>query len=199
MPYMRIDLAAMPQFFKGVEETCSSFCRNQQNIDAAFNAVQQTWRDFNAVTTCNRLTETANDIAKFYDSLNGAIEYIVRVCNNRAEYVDYDRLVPPQIDPFTVHIMEITQMDNAVINTDPDALEEFKNALDTYIQSIADNVGQLSGMYNRIGESWNDEQYENFGDALSQFTNRMQSQVDVLHKISVFLDAKIEILRRGDI
>lgn len=196
---IKIDLAEMPQFFRGTEEVCNSFCQNQQQIDGAFNAVQNTWRDKNAVTTCVQLEETARGISKFYQSLNEAIDYLVRVCNNRAEYVDYERFSPPSIEQFTVNIMEITQMDNSVINTNPDALEEFKRALDKYIQSIVDNVERLSNLYHRIGDSWNDEQYEKFGDALSAFVNQMQSQVDILDTISAFLKGRIEVLRRGDI
>lgn len=196
---IKIDLAQMPQFFKGTEEICNSFCQNQQEIDKAFNTVQYIWRDKNAVTTCAQLEETARGISKFYDSLNEAIDYIVRVCNNRAEYVDFGTITPPQITSFTINITEITQVDNAVINTNPDALEEFKNALDKYIQSIVDNAERLSKLYNRIGDSWNDEQYEKFGDALSKFTNQMQSQVDILDTISAFLQGRIEILRRSDI
>lgn len=199
MRYMNIDLAEMPQFFRGVEEVCNSFCQNQQQIDKAFNTVQNTWRDKNAVTTCVQLEETARGISKFYDSLNESVEHVVRVCNNRAEYVDYDRLTPPQIEQFTINLMEITQVDNAVIKTNPDALEEFKSALDKYVQSIVDNVERLINLYNRIGDSWDDAQYEKFGDALLKFKNQMQSQVDILDKISAFLKAKIEILRRGDI
>ena len=196
---INIDLAQMPQFFKGVEEVCNSFCQNQQQIDRAFNTIEDTWRDKNAVTTCTQLEETARGISMFYDRLNEAVEYVVRVCNNRAEYVDYGSITPPQIVPFTINITEITQMDNAVINTNPDALEEFKCALDKYIQSIVNNVECLSKLYNRIGDSWNDEQYEKFGDALSKFTGQMQSQVDILDRISAFLKGRIEILRRSDI
>lgn len=196
---IRIDLAQIPSFFKGVEEACNSFCQNQRQIDSAFNSVQTTWRDKNAVTTCVQLEETARGIAKFYDSLNEAIEYIVRVCNNRAEYVDFGTIAAPRIEPFTVNIMEITNMDNAVINTNPEALEEFKIALDKYVQSICDNSESLSKLYNHIGDSWDDEQYEKFGYALSDFTRQMQSQVDILDTISAFLKGRIEILRRSDI
>lgn len=199
MGYIRIDLAQMPQFFKETEIICNSFCQNQQLIDRAFNVIQNTWKDKNAAITGTQLEDTARDILKFYDTLNDAIVYIVKVCNNRAEYVDYNRFDLPRIEPFTINIMEITQMDDAIINTNPDALEEFKNALDKYIQSIVDNAERLSKLYNRIGDSWHDEQYEKFGDALSLFNNQMQSQVDVLDRISIFLKRRIEILRRGDI
>lgn len=188
----------MPQFFKGIERVCSSFCSSQADIDKAFNAVVDSWRDKNAVTTCVLLGDTARDILKFYDSLCEAVDNIVRVCNNRAEYVDYGSLTPPRIETFTINITEI-EMDNAVINTDPDALEEFQSALDKYIQSIVDNVGRLGKLYADIGGSWDDDQYVKFGDELSKFTNRMQSQVNVLDAISAFLKNKIEILRRGDI
>lgn len=199
MAYIRIDLAQMPQFFRGTEEVCNSFCENQQQIDRAFNTIQTTWRDKNAVITCTQLGETAHCISKFYLSLNEAIDYLVRVCNNRAEYVDFGKLTPPQLGQFTVNLMEITKVEDSTINTNPDALEEFKAALDKYIQSIVDNADKLRRLYIKIGESWDDEQYEKFGDALSQFTNQMQVQVDILDRISAFLKGKIEILRRGDI
>lgn len=196
---IRIDLSQMPQFFRRLEEICNSFCLNQRQIDRAFNAVQSIWRDKNAVTACVQLEETAHGISRFYDSLAEAIAYIVRVCNNRAELVEYGRLTPPRIEPFTITIMEITNMDDAVIITEPEALEEFKQALDNYIQSICDNTESLNKLYYGIGDSWNDGQYEKFGEALSAFTNQMQAQVDTLDTISSFLKSKIEILRRSDI
>ena len=196
---LNMDLAQMSQFFRGMENICNSFCENQQHVDRAFNAIQETWRDKNAVTTGDKLKETAYAISKFYVSLNEAIEHVVRVCNNRADYIDYERFSLPQISQFTSNILEITTMDNAVIKTNPDALEEFKNALDKYIQSIIDNVEYLNKIYRNIGNSWDDTQYEKFGDALSKFTNQMQSQVDILDTILAFLKAKIEILRRDDI
>lgn len=199
MSNMNIDLAQMSQFFRGMENICNSFCENQQHVDRAFNTVQETWRDKNAVFTCDKLKETAYDISKFYVSLNEAIEYVVRVCNNRADYIDYERFSSPQISQFTSYVMEITTMDNSVIKTDPSALEEFKSSLDKYIQSIIDNVEHLNKIYRDIGSSWNDSQYDRFGDAISDFAKQMQSQLDVLCIISGFLKDKIEILRRDDI
>ena len=199
MQKIRIDLAQIPQFFKGLEEVCNLFCQNQLNIDRAFNVIQEEWRDKNAKVTGEQLAETARDIAKVYLSIGEAIDYIVEVCNNRAEYADFGRIAPPRINQFTTSLMEITNMDDSVIITDPDALEEFKKELDKYSQSIVDNVDYLRNLYTKIGNSWDDVQYENFGDALSTFTSRMQTQIDVLDKISAFLKAKIDILRRKNI
>lgn len=199
MAHIQIDLAQMPQFFGHIEEICRSFCNNQAAIERAFDAVQATWRDKNTVTTGVRLEDTARGIAKFYDSLNEAVDYILRVCNNRADYVDVDRLHRPQIEPFTVNISEINIMEDTVINTNRDALEEFRQALDKYTQSIVDNVESLRKLYYNIGDSWRDEQYEKFGDSLSAFSTQMQGQVDVLDAIEAFLRGKIEILRRSDI
>lgn len=193
-----MDVAQMPQFFRSAEDICNSFCENQSAIDRAFNTVQSTWRDKNAVTTCDRLTDTARDISRIYTGIIEALEYVVRVSANRAEYIDYVGITQPNIAQFTVNIMEI-HMSETVINTDPDALDEFKAALDKYIASIFDNVDRLSKLYSYIGNSWDDEQYVKLGDELSAFTNRMQTQVDVLYRISEFLKAKIEILRRGDV
>lgn len=198
MSHIRMDLAQMPQFFRVTEEVCNSFCQNQSAIGRAFDAVQNTWRDRNAAVAGARLTDTARDIAKFYNSLCEAVEYVLRVCNNRAEYVDYNQLTPPQIDGFTINITEVN-VDNSVINTDPDALDEFKTALDKYIQSIVDNVERLRKLYSNIGSSWDDEQYRKFGDELAAFSRQMQAQVDILDRISAFLKNRIEILRRGDI
>ncbi len=65
MQEIHIDLAQIPQFFRGLEEVCNSFCQNQLSIDRAFNAIQKEWRDKNAKVTSEQLTETARDIAAF--------------------------------------------------------------------------------------------------------------------------------------
>ena len=196
--WLNMDMAAMPQFFRELELVCNSFCENQSAMDSAFNTVQVTWRDRNAVITHDRLEETARDISRFYDELNQSIEYILRVCNNRAEYIDYGKLTAPHIATFTIGITEITGMDS-VINTRPETLEEFKAALDKYVQALVDNVERLRALYANIGESWDDAQYVKFGEALAAFRNRIQAQVDVLCKISAFLRSRIDILRRSDI
>lgn len=198
MGYIRMDLAQMAQFFRSAEDICNSFRDSQSAIDRAFNLAIEAWRDNNAATAYVQLDETARGISRLYDSLVEAIDYVARVCNNRAELVDFERFAPPTLIPFTTDLTEVT-VDNSIINTDPDALEEFKSALDGYVQSIADNSERLGILYDRIGASWDDEQYVKFGDALSEFTNRMQAQVDILDRISAFLSAKIEIMRRSDI
>lgn len=187
-----INLNDMRDFLPFLANSCNSFCENQEMIDRSYNTVIEVWSDNVCRKTGGDIRETANQIRGFYDYLKESIDAIKKFCDNRADYNDEEELYLPPIDEFKVNIQEDSRVNNGSIINDSETLAEFSKALDSYIESLVDNVGALDKQYVAIGETWRDKKYEEFGEVLQEFKNNMQTQINVLDEELTYFNNKIE-------
>lgn len=188
-----MDVNRMQPFMAFLAKTCNDFCENQVKIDRAYQKVQETWRDKNCHITGQRLRETGEDIKRFYGEICVSIRLVKQYCEKVSDYIEVELLPIQEPDEFRMNIMECDAMANFMVDTDPQALISFKNALDTYIQSIGETTQELRSEYNTLGNerAWQDVQYERFGEALGAFERQMNEELWQLSVISKFLQGRI--------
>lgn len=189
-----IDIEQAEGFLRSLSKSCDDYCLCQRDIGRAYSLVQEGWKDKVTSYTGLRLTELSNHIGRFYRSLT---DTFFRTETLLSGLRDYDNLPQVSLSNPPVYypsIQERRDMNNAVIVTNVASLEQFRDALKTYISSLVNITNALSSRYNSLSSSWNDAQYEQFGRDLNAFKRNLNNEIDILVQIVGYLNTKIEKL-----
>ncbi len=199
MAVWNMDVNRMREFLPFLVGQCNTMSNLQEQIDAAYNRVQDSWRDRMCLATGQQLKITGTSMGQFHEFMTDAINQLLQKCNHRAvNYLEMQEISLPGINPFEINVLENESMNNENMNTDSSALRNFDEALNGYIDGIVKAVNDICGEYDNMQSSWNDALYRRFGDVLEDFKRSMQTQVNNLNEIDQFVRYKISMMEQED-
>lgn len=88
----------------------------------------------------------------------------------------------------------------AQIHTDPDKMRQFAGELKKFADTVNNEMSSMRGRLGRLGETWQDNQYEAFVDIFSKaektlkdFINETQSTVPLLERDAAAAEDTIRV------
>ena len=189
MGTINIQLVPAQEYVRFLANACRQFCANQSDMDKAYNKMGNEWVDRIYVRTGEELKETAKNLFGIYYTVSETIQILHKRICALCRYNDISEPASIYLEQFTVKIIGGTMGNNELVNTTPEALEQFERALQKYMVATDQTIRAIINKHRAMASYWNDGQYNQFTKVISDFYNRVLVQLDKL-------DALSELVRR---
>ena len=89
-------------------------------------------------------------------------------------------------------------MNNGKIKVEATDIEAFERALAEYLDTLETELASIEREYNAVGDAWNDDQYVSFGEYITAFVRKTESQIQGLQQLGTLLDKKRQLIEAAD-
>lgn len=197
MSGINIQLIPAQDYMRFLMEKCRLFCAEQEKADKAYNKLGTVWQDKVYTRTGTEMKATAGSITKIYELMSETIKDIQKRIITLHEYNDMPPPAPVRVQPFVIRLQEGIVPMNGHIKTDPIALQDFINALNNYINQVEQTIKAIRQKHDAMRSYWNDKQYERFTEIITQFSKKIEIQLQTLRQLNMLVKRKRELLLKA--
>jgi uncharacterized protein YukE len=78
---------------------------------------------------------------------------------------------------------------------DPDDIERFAQHLQYFNDQLRQNISQLDGAFGNLGDTWQDQQYQQFAEEYTQTKQMVEHFLETADQFIPFLGHQVAVLR----
>ena len=193
------DLIRIASFLDGLNAAFGGLCENQRSMVSAYNSLAEIWQDKVYSVTGQALTETAASTEKAYKVFTAVCNVLRKQHEILCEYQEIDEARHyAELDFPKNFAWENGYMNNGKIKVEATDIEAFERALAEYLHTLETELSAIEREYNAVGEAWNDDQYVSFGEYITAFVRKTETQIQGLQQLGALLDKKRQLIEAAD-
>ena len=189
------NLNVFNDYITAVKYDCTEIQNQQVDMERAFRKLGECWSDTVYVDTGRALYFAAKGMDKIHTGLRMSVKAVTGLYNDLCEYARTGNpLASVEIPEYVYTIKEDTEMPRITVSTDPEALADFVDSLQNYIEDTEITLAKIRNRYVDIKAYWSGEQYDEFGRVIATADTEVRRQLDELDELSFYIEKQYRML-----